>query len=397
MGGGLLQLIANGQQDKNLTGNPQITFFKSVYRRHTMFSIETIPLSFEGNANFNNKVSCIISRNADLISKIVLKVKLPIVSTSSNLWEGYVNNIGHALIQQVEIKIGGQLIDRHYSNFLDIYDELYENSDQRKLLSKFKTNTSIRTNNAARTVSIPLKFWFCNNPGLALPLIALQYHEVELSVIFNPLEQLVKSNAAFTSPTGSFVDTSILVDYIYLDTDERRRFAQSSHEYLIEQVQFGGAENISSSDTTKNVELVFNHPCKALHWVFVTNTNSAQNSITGNNNFCYSSSSGGALYSSLYLLFNGQQRFRTQDEDYFRLVQHLNHFNRVPDKYIGTYSFSLKPIENQPSGTANFSKIDKATMCFTINSGESKLLYIYAVNYNILRIMSGMGGLGYAN
>lgn len=397
MGGGLLQLVTTGVQDAYITGNPQITFFKSVYRRHTMFSMETIPISFNGNANFNNKVSAIIPRNGDLISKMVLKIKLPAVSSSSNLWEGYVNNIGHALIQQVEIKIGGQLIDRHYSNWLDIYDEIYDSPEQRKLLSKFKTNTTLRTNNSARTVYIPLKFWFCNNPGLALPLIALQYHEIELNIIFNPLQQLVKSNAAFTSPTGSFVDTSILVDYIYLDTDERRRFAQSSHEYLIEQVQFGGAENISSTDTTKNIELTFNHPCKALHWVFVTNTNSAQNSITGNNNFCYSSLSNGSLYSSLYLLFNGQQRFRVQDEDYFRLEQHINHFSRIPDKYIGSYSFALKPLENQPSGTANFSKIDKATMCFTINSGESKLLYIYAVNYNILRIMSGMGGLGYAN
>lgn len=397
MGGGLLQLVTTGVQDAYITGNPQITFFKSVYRRHTMFSMETIPISFNGNANFNNKVSTIIPRNGDLISKMVLKIKLPAVSSSSNLWEGYVNNIGHALIQQVEIKIGGQLIDRHYSNWLDIYDEIYDSPEQRKLLSKFKTNTTLRTNNSARTVYIPLKFWFCNNPGLALPLIALQYHEIELNIIFNPLEQLVKSNAAFTSPTGSFVDTSILVDYIYLDTDERRRFAQSSHEYLIEQVQFGGAENISSTDTTKNIELTFNHPCKALHWVFVTNTNSSQNSITGNNNFCYSSSSNGSLYSSLYLLFNGQQRFRVQDEDYFRLEQHINHFSRIPDKYIGSYSFALKPLENQPSGTANFSRIDKATMCFTINSGESKLLYIYAVNYNILRIMSGMGGLGYAN
>jgi len=396
MGGGLLQLVANGAQDVYLTGNPQITFFKVVYRRHTNFSIECIDQEFTGTSDFNNKVSCIISRNGDLVGPMTLKVKLPAVG-SNGVWSGYTNNIGHALIKEVEIEIGGQLIDKHYSEWLDILDEINDNEEQRKLIAKYKSAASLRTNNAARTVYIPLKFWFCNNPGLALPLIALQYHEVEIKITFRSMAQLIKSDAVFTSPSGSITSASLLVDYIYLDTDERRRFAQASHEYLIEQLQYTGAENIKSTDTTKNIELNFNHPVKYIAWVGRTNTNGSQNAITGNNYFTYTNSSSAKQFSNVELLFNGQNRFRVQDEDYFRLVQQKNHFNRISDKYVYTYSFALKPLEHQPSGTSNFSRIDNATLKLGINGSDAREVQIYACNYNILRIMSGMGGLAYSN
>jgi hypothetical protein len=396
MGGGLLQLVANGAQDVYLTGNPQITFFKVVYRRHTNFSIEAINQTFTGTADFNNKVSCIISRNGDLINKLCLKVKLPAVGSNS-VWSGYTNNIGHALVKEVEISIGGQLMDKHYGEWLDILDELNDNEEQRKMLSKYKTDASLRTNNAARTVYIPLKFWFCNNPGLALPLIALQYHEVELKVTFRALNELVKSDAAFTSPSGSITSCDLLVDYIFLDTDERRRFAQSSHEYLIEQLQYSGAEGVKSTDTTKSFELNFNHPIKYLAWVGKTNTNKTINAITGNNHFKYTNSSDAKQFSTCELLFNGQNRIQVQDEDYFRLVQQKNHFNRISDKYVYTYSFALKPLEHQPSGTSNFSRIDNAILKCAINGSDAREVQIYAVSYNILRVLSGMGGLAYSN
>ncbi len=396
MGGGLLQLVANGVQDTYITGNPQITFFKIVYRRHTNFSIECIEQEFTGTADFGNKVTCTIARNADLVNKMTLKVKLPAVG-SNGVWSGYTNNIGHALIKDIEVEIGGQSIDKQYGEWLDIIDELNDNEEQRKMLYKYKSEASLETNNADRTVYIPLKFWFCNNPGLALPLIALQYHEVEVKITFRSLAQLVKSNAAFSSPSGSFTSADLLVDYIYLDTDERRRFAQASHEYLITQVQYTGAENISSTATTKSVELDFNHPVKALYWAFITNTNTSQNAATGNNHFKYSNSSGANHITDVELQLNGQNRFRKQDEDYFRMVQHKNHFNRISDKYVYAYSFALKPLEHQPSGTLNFSRIDNSTLKFTMNNTEARQLLIYAESYNVLRIMSGMGGLAYSS
>jgi len=396
MGGGLLQLVANGAQDVYLTGNPQITFFKMVYRRHTNFSIETIAQTFNGTTNFGNKVTCDIARNGDLISRMTLKVKLPAVGSNS-VWSGYCNNIGHALVKEIELEIGGQLIDKHYSEWLDILDEINDNEEQRKMLFKYTTEASLRTNNAARTVYIPLKFWFCNNPGLALPLIALQYHEVKIKVTFRTMAQLVKSDAAFTSPAGSITSADLLVDYIYLDTDERRRFAQSSHEYLIEQLQYTGSENVASSATTKSFDLDFNHPVKYLAIIYRTNTKGAQNAITGNEYFNYSNSSDAKQITDLELQFNGQCRFRVQDEDYFRLVQQKYHFNRISDKHVYTYSFAIKPLEHQPSGTSNFSRIDNAVLKTTMNGSDSRECQIYAVNYNILRIISGMGGLAYSN
>jgi hypothetical protein len=396
MGGGLLQIVSNGVQDTYITGNPQITFFKVVYRRHTNFSIECMSQEFTGTADFNNSVYCNISRNADLIHKMTLKVKLPAVGANS-LWSGYTNNIGHALIKEIEIQIGGQMIDKHYGEWLDILDELNDNEEQRKMLYKYKSNASLLTNNAARTVYVPLKFWFCNNPGLALPLIALQYHEIDIKLTFRSLAQLVKSNAAYSSPSGRMTSAELLVDYIYLDTDERRRFAQATHEYLITQIQHTGSENVSSGATTKTVDLTYNHPVKALYWAFRTNTNTSQNAITGNNYFTYSNSSNVNHITDVELQLNGQNRFRKQDEDYFRFVQQKNHFNRISDKYVYAYSFALKPLEHQPSGTLNFSRIDTSTLRFTMNNSESREVLIFAENYNILRIMSGMGGLAYSS
>ena len=396
MGGGLLQIVANGVQDAYLTGNPQITFFKVVYRRYTNFSIECMTQEFTGTADFNNSVYCNISRNADLIHHMTLKVKLPEI-TSSNVWEGYTNNIGHALIKEIEIQIGGQVIDKHYGEWLDILDEINDNEEQRKMLYKYKSTASLLTNNGAKTVYVPLKFWFCNNPGLALPLIALQYHEIDIKLTFRSLAQLVKSNDILTNLSGSMKSAELLVDYIYLDTDERRRFAQATHEYLITQVQHTGSENISSSAITKSVDMDYNHPVKALYWVFRTNTNGEQNAITGNNYFTYSNSSGAKHIMDVELLLNGQSRFRKQDEDYFRLVQQKNHFNRISDKYVYTYSFALKPLEHQPSGTLNFSRIDTTTLKFSMNNTEARQVLIFAENYNILRIMSGMGGLAYSH
>jgi len=397
MGGGLLQLVAYGAQDVYLTGNPQITFFKVVYRRHTNFSIESIEQDFTGTPDFNNKVTATISRNGDLIHQIWLECELPAVQANGR-WSGYTNNIGHALIKEMEIEIGGQLIDKQYGEWLDIIDEITAHPSTQRMLSKFYTEQSLKDNGIARRVYVPLKFWFCNNPGLALPLIALQYHEVNISITFRPLAQLVKSNTSFVSPQGSISHASLWVDYIYLDTDERRKFAQSSHEYLIEQVAFTGNENITSSDIVKNVDLTLNHPVKSLHWVFVNDSNLEQNAVTGNNPLKYCSSSGGAPFSSMKLLFNGQNRFKERPEDYFRIVQHYSHYTRNPTKHIYTYSFALKPLEHQPSGTSNFSRIDNATMNFNLKDNtDSKQLLIFAVNYNILRVLSGMGGLAYSN
>jgi len=526
MGGGLMQLVAYGAQDIYLTGNPQITFFKVVYRRHTNFSMESIKQVIEGSSTIGtssgNQGDVTISRNGDLVTKVYVRI----VTT------GAANTVdAHTLLSNVECEIGGQLIDRHTSEWIQVWSELTTTAEKAPGY-KFMTgghgdwgSTTDGNNTGVSHAQVPLRFWFCKNPGLALPLIALQYHEVKLKFTWG---------AATTESTAS-----VWVDYIYLDTDERRRFAQVSHEYLIEQLQ------IQSEGTSKNNHpLNLNHPVKELIWTEETES-------TDNTTKCK-------------LILNGHDRFESQYEDYFTLRQPYDHHTAIPKQNIlgdaihpsavnsvlratgvasgyedsvstladdtfralrhdgstiadgsagarnyiqisdgkmasfknghhyhtrhidvngnsvalssgaraadfchvdgtimvteniaarcidvdnaksrvvfdvdvhsgeaattsdtlsiialdggfalgvGTgqiegrasklstkinvYSFALKPEEHQPSGTCNFSRIDNASLNFsgtlpTINN-------IYAVNYNVLRIMSGMGGLAYSN
>ena len=295
MGGGLMQLVAYGAQDIYLTGNPQITFFKVVYRRHTNFSMEAIEQTFNGQADFGRKVTCTISRNGDLIHRVYLQVVLPSVTCDGIKADGndrytgkvscsycfrWTNYIGHVLIRSVEVEIGGQRIDKHYGDWLNIWNELTQEPGKQAGYDNMVGNTITLTGTGhnfteTTTLYVPLQFWFCRNPGLALPLIALQYHEVKINVEFRQKEETYITSSTVIECSGntlgctvcvpSLEQATLFVDYIYLDTDERRRFAQVSHEYLIEQLQFTGDESVTS--TNVKVKLNFNHPCKELIWV----------------------------------------------------------------------------------------------------------------------------------
>ena len=382
MGGGLMQLVAYGAQDIYLSGNPQITFFKVVYRRHTNFSMESIEQTFNGSAGFDRKVTCTISRNGDLISKIYLQAVVPNyayavddVDDEPVKKDGFE---GHKLIKSVEIEIGGQRIDKHYGDWLHIWNELTQSMGHWEGYKEMNT-IHMNSENASdeegttTTLYIPLQFWFCRNPGLALPLIALQYHEVKINLEFASKEVVYGE----TIPSGD-MSASLYVDYIYLDTDERRRFAQVSHEYLIEQLQFTGDE----SATTK-IKLNFNHPVKELVWVEQSDATKVGDYTTS--------------YTEAKLQLNGHERFSVRKPSYFQLVQPYQHHEHIPSKKgINVYSFALKPEEHQPSGTCNMSRIDNATLNLDgIHSDNT--VKVFAVNYNVLRVMSGMGGLAYSN
>jgi hypothetical protein len=413
MSGGLMQLVAYGAQDIYLTGNAQITFFKVVYRRHTNFSIESIEQTFNGYADFGRKLTVTVSRNGDLVSKAFLRVVLPALKQdqSGASWHGYVNSIGNALIKSVEVEIGGQLIDKHYSEWLEIYGELNQTDahfrSYKRLVGKYASDVSLETNALEeRTYYIPLQFWFCRNPGLALPLIALQYHEVKLNVEFRAAAELTRSDVAISGApqdvdgnTASIKSAALWLDYIYLDTDERRRFAQVSHEYLIEQVQYSEPEGIQSRATTLNSDLNLNHPVKELLWVISRNAVRAANSLTGNDIFNFTSVSGGDSFDTAKLQFNGHDRMRERDSVYFREVQPYSHHTRSPSKHIYAYSFALKPEEHQPSGSCNMSRLDNVNLNLTFNGTNTveSELRVYATNYNVLRVMSGMAGLAYSN
>ena len=423
MGGGLMQLVAYGAQDIYLTGNPQITFFKVVYRRHTNFSMESIQQTFSGTADFGGDVVATISRNGDLVHRMYLEHDAAFESQATDDSIAVCCDYGSHLMKECELEIGGQRIDKHYGHWHSVYSQLTEfnpSGSQDTLFNKMCGNgtgtdsmeTSVSrngfTNSGAATpqlstakLFIPFYFWFCRNPGLALPLIALQYHEVKVKITFETVANLTANDTdagdfASTSATAGAKKSStgnnfkLWCDYIYLDTDERRRFAQVSHEYLIEQLQY-------ESNTGGNMDLNFNHPVKELIWsgVRVSGTDAAAAAATAAENLYQRPTISGA--STYQLKLNGHDRFKERDYRYFTRTQVWQHHtgygsNGVSDS-IAVYSFALKPEEHQPSGTCNFSRIDNAQLV----DGSATAVNVYAVNYNVLRIMSGMGGLAYSN
>ena len=326
MGGGLMQLVAYGAQDVYLTGNPQITFWKVTYRRYTNFAIESIEQTFNGQADFGRRVQCTISRNGDLAYRTYLQVTLPEINQlmglgnyttgqNTGVYARWLDYPGEQLVAQVEVEIGGQRIDRQYGDWMHIWNQLTMTAEQTRGYFNMIGNTTQLTfitdpsfsdvdgpcdslaprqvcapRNALpeTTLYIPLQFWFCTNPGLALPLIALQYHEVKINLDIRPIDECLWAVTTLNCNTNpysgkngqysigtpvpatiaynqSLVAASLYVDYVFLDTDERRRMAQNPHEYLITQLQFTGDESVGSS--SNKIKLNFNHPVKELIWV----------------------------------------------------------------------------------------------------------------------------------
>ena len=464
-----MQLVAYGAQDVYLTGQPKVTFFQAVYKRHTNFAMENIIQTVNGSVGSGNRVSVTIARNGDLIGNMYVSLAPSVSSgkntdgnsvnlnfTSDNVNPDY-NWVAERSIQDLELTIGGQRIDKHYQAWWRLYAELFLSEPDKmewgKMTSCANTNvTGIATTDVR--VNLPLLFFFNRNPGLYLPLIALQYHEVRLD--FN-----------LAATFGKFFQSTFEVwgNYVYLDTEERRRFAQKGHEYLIEQLQHTGADTIGSSVTTTTqtalVRLSYNHPVKELVWCYTntnyqttTNYNSMWNfssncanvNITSDlaifqtsNNFVLphhvgaphiftgfgatvgqstanvfwtedgvattsaSKAAGlppcevGPLY-TFKLILNGQDRFAQQPGKYFNIMQPFFYHTGNPYPGIYCYSFALQPEEHQPTGTCNFSRIDNAQVQVVLKPSVSALQQrMFAVNYNILRIQSGMGGLAFSN
>ena len=544
MAGGLMQLVAYGAQDVYLTGNPQITFWKVSYKRHTNFAMESIEQTFNGQADFGRRVTCTISRNGDLAYRTYLQVTLPEINQSmrnqvassahTGVYARWLDFPGEQLISQVEVEIGGQRIDRQYGDWMHIWNNLTLPVDQSAGYYGMVGNTTELTfitdpsfndvdgpcqSSAPRqvcaprnalpetTLYVPFQFWYCRNPGLALPLIALQYHEVKINLDIRPIDECLWAvgslNTDLCQSEGgrvtaaynqSLVAASLYVDYVFLDTDERRRMAQNPHEYLIEQLQFTGDESVGSS--SNKIKLNFNHPVKELIWVVqpdqnvdycssldcnqllyrllgaqpfnytdavdalpnaihafggpeavdqyidasglfydagagdeeivasdqwwsstvapagnhggvynAPNLNSRMNSgVSDAGTFVLSETSlplhcwGQNPVVTAKLQLNGQDRFSEREGTYFDLVQPYQHHTRTPDTGINVYSFALRPEEHQPSGSCNFSRIDNATLQLvlsnaTVEGTKTAKVRVYATNYNVLRVMSVMGGL----
>ena len=514
-----MQLVAYGAQDVFLTGTPEITFWKVSYRRHTNFAMESIEQTFSGQADFGRRVTCTISRNGDLAYRTYLQVTLPEINQSmggtGDVYARWLDFVGEQLIAQVEVEVGGQRIDRQYGDWMHIWNQLTLSKEQQAGYYKMIGNTTQLTyltdptfadvsgpcaaGGPAQvcaprkalpetTLYVPLLFWFCRNPGLALPLIALQYHEVKINIDFRPIGECLWAVKSMTETTGSqsvamayqqsLVAASLYVDYIFLDTDERRKMAQNPHEYLIEQLQFTGDESVGSS--SNKIKLNFNHPCKELVWVvqpdgnvdycssleggellyktlgaqpfnytdaidalpnaihafggetatdgaakFINAEGLFDNAVAGDTDAATGQSVTGSSLSdagtfvlaesaldmhcwgenpvvTAKLQLNGQDRFSEREGSYFDVVQPFQHHTRAPDCGVNVYSFALRPEEHQPSGSCNFSRIDNAVLQLVLSSNtvsgvNTAKVRVYAVNYNVLRVMSGMAGVAYSN
>ena len=431
MGGGLLQLVAYGAQDAYLSGNPQITFWKGLFKRHTNFAMEPFRINLAGEAAWGVKHSALIPRHADLLYSTYLEVVLPPQAVMNNDQ----TRLGYNLLRYVELDIGGQMIDRLYGEWLFLWDCLSSDiqtgiklhqmvGDGASPSGAYPVPSSSNCINGQsnqpalpNTLYIPLNFFYTRNPGAALPLIALQYHEVKINIQWQD-SKFIAGDFRNASTLAKPVQAAVYIDYIYLDTEERRRMAQQSHEYLIEQTQYNEDKGLSSY--ANRIDLTFNHPVKELVWVVqptsYTNCHYAtQFSHYRLQPFTYDI----AAVASQRLQINGQDRLDGRYGDYYNMVQPYQHHTGSPGvTYVGSgqvynnyqpgiymYSFALKPEEHQPSGTCNFSRIDTATLVLNLansvtivpSSDQTYDIRVYAVNYNILRVMSGMGGLAYSN
>ena len=424
MAGGLMQLVAYGAQDVYLTGNPKVTFFQAVYKRHTNFAMENIEQTVNGTAAASGRVSVTVARNGDLVGDMYVELSTASSATTTqtllNASTVYDTNwIAERAIKSAELSIGGQRIDKHYQRWWRLYSELYL-SDAGKT-NWGKMTTAPVPGSGGKQVFLPLIFFFNRNPGLALPLIALQYHEVRIDF-------------DLTSTFDKYLSTStfkVWANYIYLDTEERRRFAQKGHEYLIEQVQHTGTDTVTKN-ATKQVRLSYNHPVKELVWCVAEGDAEGRhtmwnlsgeadaadvcvdcasaNVVTAvhqNGQPKLESAAGAADFfeedcgnlNTFKLVLNGQDRFKEQSGKYFNQVQPYQHHSGSPYTGVYSYSFALKPEEHQPTGTCNFSRIDNAQVAVACNNigATSKNLDMFAVNYNVLRVQSGMGGLAFSN
>jgi len=437
MGGALVQLAAYGSQDIFLTSNPEITFFKSVFKRSTHFSIESVEQIVEGNINFGGNITLVVARNGDLLGSIFVESSLPtnperfVSNLDTSGYCGYLQGVGNYLINNISIEIGGSNIDTQYGKWMDIWSELTLPESQIKgygyMVGKDYTQPAWKpydvSSQPGGRIHVPLQFWFCKNPGLSLPLVALQYHEIRIRICLEKFENLlscVDRNRKYYKP---IVNGTPCIDkrtfkiwntYYYLDTSERRQFAQKPHEYLITQLQ-SQTGNVYSITDENVIRLNLNHPTKELIFFFNRNkSNAPLNDFSmGVDTIPTGIDSAWAPVYNCKLIVQGTDRFKERRGEFFRLIQPYEHHTRIPNSnYIYVYSFSLRPEEHQPSGTCNFSRVDSAQLSFNLRSagiatgelptptepyGIIPSYTFYAPCYNVLRIMGGMGGLAYSN
>ena len=404
MGAGtLVELIARGKQDAYIIGNPQFSYFKSVYKRHTNFAIEPIKQIFTETPDFGKRVTCIIDKKADLLSDIILEIELPALKKHVS----WTNGIGYFMIEWVELQFGGEPIDRVTGEFLNSWMDISTDAGKKPVLynmiGKYSTFNS-DTQSTALNLLIPIPFWFCRSIDKALPLISMQYTDIKIVIQFKTFDKCwyKLSNGVTPDSTPIITKTNLICNYVYLDVFERTQFAKELiHEYLIEQFQTINGFQIAPSMISTNIPLFFNHTVKELFWTYrttVATDNNDYNNYASIINYNTPNETKSAPFNDITLRFNGNDRFEKLKETYFRLYQQYKFHSSGTNTYFYMYSFALEPEKTQPSGTCNFSKLDNVVLSLDMVSNiPDGMINVYAINYNILRIQNGMTGVMFSS
>jgi hypothetical protein len=493
MGSGLLQLVSYGIQDMYITYKPQITFFKVLYKRHTNFAFECIPQFFNTKVDFNNKYTCIISKNADLINKMYLVINLPPIGKFLDIPNetglgnskiaccSWTKNIGFQLISQIDIEIGGRCIDKHYSDWFNIWYEITTPKSKRdgldKMIGNVKEMTEFTSSKQGYLLYIPLMFWFCRTPNLALPLVALYNTDIKINVLFASLESCIilgpshyiiikediclyekgeilyqiinnvsyyykfiiydyitkklyyikitpealnpnykiysqKNNNYTVTPdiTNSAIeklyynkikyfpyflnltlgDSYLLIDYIFLDLEERLKFAKNKHQYTIDTLTFDNDKKLYYANN--KVKINYSLGCK--EFILRCGYSYINNGYI-NDVFNYSTciEKGNPIINNISILLNSQERFKQQSIEYFQYIQpYMYHTCDLP-LGVDIYSFSINPQDIQLSGYCNLTEIDDIQINLSIDKNVSYTRFInfrlYAITINIIKIENG--------
>ncbi len=491
MGLGLLLLVSVGKENLYLSAQPEITFFKIAYRRHTNYSIEPTPQYFKTTPDFGRRCTISVAKNADLIGMSYIYAELPNIqlenTSASNKQFAWVNKIGLALINFIEIEIGGSVIERHYGDWLNIWSEITISTGQKpgynKMIGNIPELTNFSKTKESYKLYIPLYFWFCQDTGLALPLIALTHNDIKIHVEFNDIEKCyklspshyitlsdnfclfkpgekfsqtfqnnknigefisfdpitqnlyynpikgkfivpTKLNDSYLSLTGntsktinnikpnsivvkdqdyfkfnkpSLLNAYLLINYIFLDNFERFNFLNNSHEYLIPIVQNIPDQVMYSTNVT--YKLPFSNPVKFLIWrgVLLSNSNA-------NDDFNYTTFPNTETIEEIVnknsLVINSINRMESNSNEFYTYLPKYQYKIKSTQKGIYFYSFGLNPLDLQPSGSLNFSKVDDAYILFKLNKminyQNPVTIRCYGIQYNILRTSNGIGGLQFS-
>lgn len=428
MPGGLLQLVSFGAQNLYLNGNPSISFFKKVYRTHSNFAYESIKLSFNRNTinyHTNTELYTKIDRNGDLINNIYFVFTMPVIRKRGDHIFKYCEFLGESIIEEYSISIGGNVIDKQYGEWLHIWNELSLISSKRygyeKMIGNIpeyykpddynnKEDNDIQC--PERKIVVPLMFWFNKSPGLALPLIALQYHDIAIHITLRPLkhlyverpytktstfERVEDGSTYFGVSDGLNIQPYLECQYVFLDNEERTFFSQNSLDYLIEQIF---RVEFMSLGTNNILDLKLQNPVKEIIWVLGRNDRYSKNKWLNFGDDNNEDDLEHDILNNAKITFNGLDRIEEKDSSFYSLIQPYQHHTCIPKNGIYLYSFSLYPEKFQPSGACNMSRINRIHLHMNLKQPlDSSYKYdcnVYTTHYNFLRITSGLAGVAFA-